>query len=104
MSFYGKEGEEISLTTAAGWTENYRIQMSTGDLKGHFFGKDHYIKILEQTGCVGIRNYHGIDDDGKKVLIMVGVDEFENDLEDGIIVERSIACPPNCGRPNSLNS
>ena len=104
MSFNGKEGEEITLVTASGWTVNYRNQMSNSDLKGHFFGKDHYIKILAQTGCVGIRNYHGIDDDGKKVLIMVGVDEFENDLVDGIIVEKAVGCPKSCGRANDLNS
>lgn len=104
MSFNGNEGEEITLTTAAGWTANYRNQMSTGDPLGHFFGKNHYNNILEQTGCVGIRNYNGIDDDGKKVLIMVGVDEDENDMVEGVIVEKAVGCPPRCGRSNDLNS
>ena len=104
MAFNGKEGEEISLETASSWTENYRNQMVSGDLKGHFFGKDHFNAILEQTDCVGIRIYNGMDDNGKPVLILVGAKVNEDDLVDGIIVDRAISCPDKCGRVNDLNS
>ena len=104
MAFNGKEGEEISLETASSWTENYRNQMVSGDLKGHFFGKDHFIAILEQTDCVGIRIYNGIDDNDKPVLIMVGAKANEDDLVDGIILDKATPCPNNCGRANVLNS
>lgn len=104
MSFNGNEGEVISLSTAAGWTANYRDQMGHGDPKGHFFGKSKIQDILDQSGCVGIRMYHGIDDDDQKVIILVGVDADENDMTSGTIVERSIFCPPRCGSSNSLNS
>lgn len=104
MSFNGNEGEVITLVTASAWTENYRNKMSLGDPLGHFFGKNNYTKILAQIGCVGIRNYHGIDDDGNKVLIMVGVDENEDDMVNGVIVEKALRCPTYCGRSNDLNS
>jgi hypothetical protein len=104
MAFDGKEGEEITMETASSWTENYRNQMVSGDLKGHFFGKDHFNAILEQTDCVGIRIYNGMDDNGKPVLILVGAKVNEDDLVDGIIVDRAISCPDKCGRANDLNS
>ncbi len=104
MAFNGKEGEEITLTTASGWTENYRNHMTSGDPKAHFFGKDHFANILNQTGCEGIRIYNGINDDGKKVLIMVGAKANEDDIDDGIIVEKAVLCPTICGRANDLNS
>jgi len=104
MAFDGKEGEEITLESASSWTENYRNQMVSGDLKGHFFGKDHFNAILEQTDCVGIRIYNGMDDNGKPVLILVGAKVNEDDLVDGIIVDRAISCPDKCGRANDLNS
>jgi hypothetical protein len=104
MAFDGKEGGEITLETASSWTENYRNQMVSGDLKGHFFGKDHFNAILEQTDCVGIRIYNGMDDNGKPVLILVGTKANEDDLVDGIIVDRAISCPDKCGRANDLNS
>jgi hypothetical protein len=78
--------------------------MVSGDLKGHFFGKDHFNAILEQTDCVGIRIYNGMDDNGKPVLILVGAKVNEDDLVDGIIVDRAISCPDKCGRANDLNS
>jgi hypothetical protein len=104
MAFNGKERGEISLVTASSWTENYRNQMVNGDLKGHFFGKERFIAILEQTDCVGIRIYNGIDDNDKPVLIMVGAKANEDDLVDGIILDKATPCPNNCGRANVLNS
>jgi len=59
---------------------------------------------LEQTDCVGIRIYNGIDGNGKPVLIMVGAKANEDDLVDGIIVDKAVPCPNNCGRANDLNS
>jgi hypothetical protein len=104
MAFDGKVGEEITLATASSCAENYRNQMVSGDLKGHFFGKDHFNAILEQSDCVGIRIYNGIDGNSKPVLIMVGAKANEDDLVDGIIVDNGVPCPDRCGRANDLNS
>jgi hypothetical protein len=53
---------------------------------------------------MGVRVYYGIGDDGKKNLIFVGATADENDMIDGIIVEKVVPCPPRCPGKNSLNS
>lgn len=102
MSFDGKEDHEISLLEAAEMTANYRTE-NPEDVKAHYFGKDAIKAILDQTDCVGIRIYYGIDSSEKKHLIVVGVDEDENDLYEGLLAERSLACPPYCSSNNPLN-
>jgi hypothetical protein len=100
MSFTGSEGEEISLSDASAWTENHRNSHS--GIHGHYFGRQHIEAILDQSGCVGIRIYHGIDDNNKACLILVGVDANENDLYNGYIAERGVSCPPYCGSGSPL--
>lgn len=103
MSFTGKENHDFTLTEAAAWTSNYRNQFPD-DVKGHYFGQQALKSILDQAGCVGLRIYYALDDRGNKQLILVGVDNDENDLYEGLIAERSITCPPFCGVSNPLNS
>ncbi|MDO9184628.1 MAG: hypothetical protein Q7W13_01355 [Bacteroidia bacterium] len=103
MSFTGKENHAITLTEAAEWTRTYR-DANPGATKGHFYGKDAIQAIINQTGCVGIRIYYAIDNNGAKQLIIVGANTSENDLYTGILAERGIACPPRCGANNPLNS
>ena len=95
MAFNGNEGEVVSLEDAASWVANYGSE-NTG-IKAHTAGKNKLNSILNQTGCVGIRTYYAIDDQGNKCLVMVGVDANENDLENGVILERLPPCPPYCG-------
>lgn len=104
MSFIGNEGKEVTLAEASAWTANYRETIPMGDTLAHFVGKNQLMKILNQPGCVGVRHYYGIDEVGAKVLIAVGVTSDENDMTEGIIIERMIACPPRCSTRNSLNS
>lgn len=103
MAFTGNEDHTISLTVAAAMTKNYRDANPT-QVKGHYFGKDAIQDVLDQSGCVGLRIYYGLDNDGKKQLVIDGVTSDENDLFNGIILDRSIQCPPNCGISNPLNS
>jgi hypothetical protein len=51
-----------------------------------------------------VRYYYAQERDGRPVLVLVGVDQYGNDLVDGFMLERSIPCPPFCGFINSLNS
>jgi hypothetical protein len=104
MSFNGNEGKEVTLDEASAWTSNYRKTISVGDTLAHFVGKDQLMKILDQAECVGVRYYYGIDEEGAKILIAVGVTSDENDMTEGIIIDRMIACPPRCSTRNSLNS
>jgi hypothetical protein len=102
MAFTGDEGEKFPLETAAEWTANYRKNNPNG-IKAHFFGMNIIKEILAQEGCVGIRSYYALDDNGVQQLIMVGVDKDENDLYEGIIAEMAIKCPPFCSTKNPLN-
>ncbi|MCF6358560.1 MAG: hypothetical protein L3J54_12215 [Draconibacterium sp.] len=103
MSFNGTESKKVSLADASVWTSNYRRTISQGEIIAHFFGKEKLNDILSQSGCMGIRMYHGLDN-GKKNLVLVGTDSDENDLVNGVILENAITCPTNCSSKNSLNS
>lgn len=103
MSFTGDEGEQITLEEAAAMTKNYRDSAGTNPIISHYIGKSRFDEILEQEGCVGIRIYYGIDENGQKELVLVGVDEDENDLYRGVIVDKAINCPSNCSSANPLN-
>lgn len=102
MAFNGKEGGQISLTSAAEMTAEYRAQ-NPGKTKGHFYGKDALNELLDQTGCMGIRIYYAIDSSGKKELVLVGVDSNEDDMLN-MIVDISSPCPNRCSQNNALNS
>ena len=104
MAFNGTEAKQVTLTEASGWTANFRNAVPSGTTLAHFFGKDHINDILNQSGCMGIRVYNGIDDEGEKVLIMVGADANEDDMTNGVIVEKAVKCPSICGVSNPLNS
>jgi hypothetical protein len=103
MAFDGSEGGEIALLKAAAMTREHRLRGGSST-HGHFFGRDALIALLEQTGCVGIRIYYGMDPDtGRKELVLVGADSDENDLLD-LVMDMSAPCPSNCSSPNVLNS
>lgn len=101
MAFDGKEGEVVSLQDAASWTAAYR-DANPGAVKAHFIGKDNINAILAQTGCMGIRVYHGIVEGEGPCLVFVGADGNERDLQNGVIVERTPKCPPFCDDNSAL--
>ncbi len=104
MSFNGTEGSFVTLREASDWTANYRATISSGEIIAHFFGAEKIKDLLDQTNCVGIRIYYGIDENGKKNLILVGAKANEDDMTSGLILDRSISCPAFCGNSNGLNS
>ena len=106
MGFNGREGAMIKLPVAANLTENYRTKNGTTEL-GAFYGKDIINELLEQDGCMGVRIYYGLNDNGSKEMVIVGVDADENDiLTDGAakIADNGLRTPPITGTLNSLNS
>lgn len=103
MSFTGDESSAITLTDGGAWTKTYRDANPTA-VKGHFFGKNKLQTLISQQGCVGIRAYYAIDNLGAKQLVLVGVDANENDLYNGVILDRSYPCPTSCGVSNPLNT
>jgi hypothetical protein len=104
MAFNGDEGTVVSLNDASRWTGNFRKAFPSDEIIAHFVGKDKLNMILEQDDCMGIRFYYGIGDDGKKNLIAVGATSDQNDMVDGIILERFLPCKPACSDVNILNS
>lgn len=100
--FTGNEGEEFPLATAAEWTANYRAANPEG-VHAHFFGNTILNKILAQPGCVGLRMYYALDENGVQQMIVVGVNADESDQYTKTIAERSVACPPFCGGGSPLN-
>lgn len=74
-------------------------------VKGVFFGKNKLLDILNQTGCVGIRAYFGINGETKELsLVLVGAKTNTNDMTEGYIIDNGVTCPPVCGEANDLNS
>jgi hypothetical protein len=104
MAFNGDEGSVVTLAKASEWTANYRKTIPAGEIIAHFIGKNQLQKILSQKGCMGVRVYYGIGDDGKKNLIFVGAGSDENDMTSGVILEYAFPCPTRCSAKNELNS
>jgi|ERR1044071_7913949 hypothetical protein len=103
MAFDGKEGATITLQQGAAFTATYR-EAYPNEVKAHYVGKNLIASIAQQTGVVGIRFYHGIDENGARTLVMVGVNSSGNDVTSGIIGDRMINCPTVCdANGSSLN-
>lgn len=104
MAFTGKEDHRISLAEAAKLTGNYRKQMSGNNIKGQFFGRDALKDLLNQDDCVGIRIYNGLGNSGNPCYVLTGVKANGNDIYGGLILEKGLPCPPDCGETNLLNT
>ncbi|MEM8566592.1 MAG: hypothetical protein AAGF85_09025 [Bacteroidota bacterium] len=104
MAFDGKEGKPITLEQAKRWTKRYRDE-NEGAVKAQFFGCEHIQKILDEPGCMGIRVYYGIDDEGNPKLMLVGAKSDQNNIlptsegkdgDEGIILDDGANCPDQC--------
>jgi hypothetical protein len=60
------------------------------------FHAEAFRRILSQPGCVGIRIYPSLYEDGRQSLVLVGVDEKGNDLTGGELANEPWECPPFC--------
>lgn len=98
MEVKGNEGGAISKQTAEAWINNFRSKAQPKEVTAHLFGREIIEQVLAQPGCVGIRIYYALDNNGAKQLIIYGVDKDGNGIEN-VIADQSIPCPPFCGRP-----
>jgi len=106
MSFTGDEGGFISLSDAATLTASHRSSNPEA-VQGHFLGRTKLLDLLNQSGCRGLRIYHGESSSGGREIVVVGVDSNENDILDStnpLVLDTSVLCPPTCSNSNSLNS
>ncbi len=101
MAFTGNESEVITLQEAKDWTAAFRNSNPTS-VKAHFFGRNQLMQILDQTDCAGIRAYYAIDNNGKKQLVLVGVDYDGKDQYTETILDRSEPCPQICDTSSPL--
>jgi hypothetical protein len=99
----GQENHSVTLDQAAKYIQNFKNFPKTPTIKGAYFGRNIFDKILSQPGCIGIRYYYAQKDDGTSTLVLVGVDGSGNDISVGILGEDSFPCPPFCGGPGLLN-
>ncbi len=97
---------QISLDEAKKMIERHRSKISKprmGEYGGRF-NKDEVLELLNQKECLYMRYYHGENENGEPVIILIGVDKNDKDMENGKILEESNPpCPPNCP-PGALNS
>ena len=100
----GQIAHSISMAAAAATTAAYRNTAETHQPKGGFFFFLVLKAILWQDNCTGLRFYYGANDDGKRVICLMGVDTYAQDMIDGILAEKSYWCPPFCADFNFLNS
>lgn len=102
--YTGKEDHSITLAEASQLTHNFQKQASADQVIAQYFGRDAVINILQQKGCVGMRIYNGMDENGNPHPVIVGVDGNGSDMTEGLLAERASACPPFCSQVNDLNS
>lgn len=89
-------GEYITLEEAQQYVKAYR-QLHPEGIVSFTVGSNRAQAILEQKGCIGIRIYHGFDEREQQYnLVLIGVDEDGEDMREGVIVDRTQVCPPNC--------
>jgi hypothetical protein len=93
----GSEDHSISLETAVRMTTRYRADAPAGAALAESFGRDAIAAILAHPRCVGLKIYHGVNDDGRQVVVLIGVDGDGDDITDGYIGDNGIWCPPVCG-------
>jgi len=99
-----KKDQTITLEAASKLTANFRRQSQADAVIAAGFWKETVQKILDQTGCVALRVYYGLNPDGSPAPVLVGVNEKGDDLTTGILGDENYPCPPFCAAPNPLNS
>ncbi|HMG16081.1 MAG TPA: hypothetical protein VK590_11575 [Saprospiraceae bacterium] len=90
-------------TMSTSWINAQLSTPSTANPKAFGFGKDKIQDILDQSGCVGIRIYNGIDENGNKNVIVIATDSNGDDMTSGLVLDLSAPCPNMCAPNNALN-
>jgi hypothetical protein len=104
MAINPSSGEFITLDEAKSYVFEFRKMYPTS-LKGYFAGEEKINLILAQDKCIGLRIYNGYSiEDSKTNLVIVGVDENEKDMTDGLILEKTEPCPSSCDITSALYS
>jgi hypothetical protein len=75
-----------------------------GEVTSSFIGKNNITRILNQGECIGLRIYNGYNIEEEKIsIVIVGVGKEGNDLlNEGLIYDKVLTCPPICPDKNTL--
>src|SRR5271168_3274869 len=76
---YAAVGEEISHEMAADFTKSFE-KAYPGEIISYHLGRNIIEQILAQPGCVGMRFYNALNENGQKTLVYVGIDADGKDL------------------------
>lgn len=89
-------GGVITLKEAQDLVKSFQTK-NPDEPKAFFVGANHLRAILNQTDCIGVRIYNSYDEVSKShTVVLIGVDRNENDIKEGMIVDRTAPCPPSC--------
>ena len=66
-------GEEIGLDLGTQMVKSYQEANPT-DVKSYTIGREIIDRILAQPGCVGIKLFNAINENGEKTLVYLGID------------------------------
>ena len=72
-------GDEIGHEKGIDFVKAYNEAHPT-DFAGHTIGRNIIDQILAQPGCVGMRFYNALNEEGRKTLVYVGIDAEGKDL------------------------
>ena len=75
-----KRDHRITLAKAVDLIKRYQRYSGPAGEKGGFFWADSVRKLLAQPGVVGLRYYHGLDENGGYRIVLVGVDKYGKDI------------------------
>ncbi len=101
--YSGVGNHVVTLDQATKYVQNFKQNPVAPSIKGGYFERNIFDKILAQGGVVGIRYYYAAKDDGSPTLVLVGVDSTGNDMVQGVVGESIFPCPPICGSTNQLS-
>jgi hypothetical protein len=95
----------ISLSQAQEWAQNWRNNPDPSII-AFLIPRINITQLIAERETVDIRSYLGIDNQGKCVLMIVGVDQNGKDLIDDskgqYIYDFTRACQPHCDLDSPL--
>lgn len=107
---------EITMQVAIEMTKRFRENQPAGMPRCETFERPVIDRLLSTPGCTRLRIYYGMKNNDKEVhAILVAVDANDRDMlpsmiegrmddeEQGLIVEDSFRCPPDCPPDSPLN-
>ena len=76
---YSAVGGEISHESAHEMIRTWQ-NANPNENPAYYLGRNIIEKILAQPGCVGMRFYYGINEQGQKTLVYMGMDANGQDI------------------------